>query len=647
MTDYSSYSKEGLLQVLMDAGGLPEKVDDPENFKIAWNALQGIEEEPDEVIVVEDKAALIEPAGEVLIEGTVFEIPATPSPWSLIPPSQIDTDDKEGLIQLLFDLKNRHGLQYPEGLDEMSDDDLRVYLREVVTRDDIREREAELQDDDTLRNMAKAAFRRTNVNGKHLLIYPAVCDYLHLRFHTVTFHPPNIKTGPVIYVYDKKSGIHRPNSGDLEAVINQIYRACECQGSIVRDTREIMHLLASKNRHVSYPFNRQRGGDHGLIPVLNGVVKLNFEEMRVSLLPHDPEHMWTFTLPVRYDPEADPEYITEVLRAWIGEGTDGDGDLKEGVKKIETWRVLLQIPAQALLQFCMDKTYKRAYILVGEADAGKSSFITTFLPKVFGSGNVSSVSLQSIVSDRFASGNLENKMLNAFDDLSDKELGAVGPFKAYTGATMHDIERKHQGSYPGRIFCVHAFACNQLPKVPESCMYDAAFWDRWVIIRFPYSFDVDPVFQERLIQEENLNAFFILVLSMMMSIRRDRALPFDQSPGEVMALWLQKADPVAQFLEDTCNEVHHVNRFDQEKFYQAYLKWFDAQDPKLDPRKRIRSRNKFGEALMKYKFTIKKTSSMLDKRKCNVDIFEGKWMWNGGMGAMTPEVKRPEKRLDG
>ncbi len=646
MPDYSTYTREGLLQVLMDAGGLAEKVEDPDSFKIAWNALNGVAEEPDEVVVVEDKAVLTEPAGEVLIDGVAFEIPAPPAPWSLVPLEQIDTDNTDGLIQLLYDLKTRHGLEYPAGLSEMSDDDIRAYLREVVTRDDIREQEEQLRDEDTLRNMAKNAFRRTNVNGKHLLIYPAVCDYLHMRFHTVSFYPQNFKKGgPEIYIYDKKEGVYRPNSGDLEAAINQIYRACECQGSITRDTKEILHLLSSKNRYVSYPFNLQSGGRFGLIPVRNGVVQLDFEEMRVSLLPHDPEHMWTFTLPVRYDPAADPAFVIETLDTWVG-GDEEEEDQKEGGTKPEKWRVLLQIPAQGLLQFCMDKTYKRAYILVGEADAGKSSYITTFLPKVLGAGNVSSVSLQSIVSDRFSSGNLENKILNAFDDLSDKELGAVGPFKAFTGSTKHDVERKHQGAYPGRIFCVHAFACNQLPRVPESCMYDAAFWDRWVIIRFPYSFDVNPLFQERLIQEENLNAFFILVLSMMMSIRRDGALPFDQSPGEVMSLWLQKADPVAQFLEDTCREVPQVNRFDQEKFYQAYLTWFDAQVPKIDPRKRIRTRKRFGEALMKYRFTVKKTSSVLDKRKFNVEVFEGKWVWVGGMDEMTPEIKRPEKGFE-
>jgi len=295
----------------------------------------------------------------------------------------------------------------------------------------------------------------------------------------------------------------------------------------------------------------------------------------------------------------------------------------------------------------MDKTYKRAYILAGEADAGKSSYVTTFLPKFFGSESVSSVSLHNIVSDRFASGNLENKILNAYDDLSDKELGAVGQFKALTGATIHNIERKHQGAYSGRVFCVHAFSCNQLPKVPESCMYDAAFWDRWIIIRFSYSFDIDPTFQEKLVQNANLSAFLTMLISMMVYIRQSGALPFDQTPGEVMSLWLQRADPVAQFIDEMCSVSPTINAFDQNKLFKAYSEWFDGQDPKIDPRKKLKTRSKFGEALIKYKFTVKKTSKIINKKKYNLDVFEGKYNWiDGGMSSMEPEYNRPEKKLN-
>lgn len=598
------------------------------------------------VLAVSDIASSSGPE-EKEVDGVIFEIPQESSQWSLIPLNEIENLTRDDIISRLYDLTKRYNTPFPEDLDSLSIEEARALLKEVASRPDLKEPQAKKNLDEELRiRIGKprennpGPFCRINLNGRILLNYPAIAEYLHKEFHTIAFHPPEGQPHR-LFIYDKKTGLYRQNSGDLESVINRILEISEASGSPIKDTKDILHLISSKNRQFSYPFNLQDGSSIGLVPVLNGVCRLDFNAGRVSLIPHSPEHLWTFTLPVRYNPIAPADALIEVMKSWIGEWTDEERqeEKDEEISRPDKWKLLLQIPAQGLLQFIMDKTYKSSYIIVGEPNAGKSSYLTYLLPHFFGSNAVAGESLHKIVSDKFVTAELENKILNVFDDLSDAELGAVGQFKAFTGITRHTITRKHQGGYTGRIFCTHCFACNQPPKVPDSCLYDTAFWDRWTFIRFPFIHKKEPTFLTRLLTEENLSSFLTMTLAMMVSIRQKQALPFQMSVGEVMQLWMQKADPLAQFLEEMMREAAKVQDFDRELLFDAYCKWFDEQNPPIDIRKKIPNLKDFAVALIKYELLSTKTSTKRGGKKFNLTVFKGKYSWIHGQELMQPRIK--------
>jgi len=642
---YSGKSKAELLDILSTAGGEKDNVPDADDFQKAWSSATS--KPPEEMmLVIEDNSAQEEKPDEIKIDGISFEIPPVSPQWSLIPFSQIETDNLDGLIQSIFDLNKSYGIAYPPEFDDMSIEDIRAWLKEVVSNPDLKAINKKVQRENDLlkrignpKEFRSGIFCRINQNGRILFNYAAIADYLHNRFHTITFHPIS---GPYkMFIYDEDIGIYRPNSGDLESVINRIFELSDAVGSVVRDTKEILHLISSKNRYTTYPFNTQDGSSIGLIPVKNGVVRMDFNAGRVSLIPHTYEHLWTFTIPVSYNPSASPDAIIEIMQAWIGEWSDEEIEEAKENKTIrpEKWKMLLQIPAQGLLQFILDKVYKTSYIIVGEPNAAKSSYITHLLPHFFGSDAVAGESLHKIVSDKFVTGNLENKILNVFDDLSDTELGAVGQFKALTGITRHTINRKHQGEYIGRIFCTHSFACNQPPQVPDSCLYDTAFWDRWIFIRFPFVFEKNPLFQNQLITDTNLSAFLNLIIGMIVSIRQKNALPFQMPVGEVMQLWMQNANPVAQFLEEMTRESPKMQEFDRERFFDAYSKWFDEQNPPIDPRKKILLLKDFAVALIEYEILSQKTSRKRGGKKFNLTVFKGKYSWIHGQDLMEPQIK--------
>ncbi len=641
---YSGMSKAELLSILSEAGGQKERVPDADSFNIAWNKAESFDEKV--VQVVPDKSMIDAPPEEITIDGTIFEIRAEPPQWSLIPLTQIENDNLDGLMQTIFDLNKKYGITYPPGIQEMQIDDIRVWLKEAVCRPGLKELHKKVQREEEIRlrvgrpkENQPGIFCRVNQNMRVLFNYAPIADYLHSRFHTITFHPPGLPHK--IFIYDEDTGVYRQNSGDLESVINRIFEISEAAGSVTRDTKEILHLISSKNRCTSYPFNMQDGSSIGLIPVKNGVVKMDFAAGRVSLIPHSPDMLWTFTIPVSYNPRTSPDAIIQIMQAWVGEWNEEEIQETEenGIIRPDKWKMLIQIPAQGLLQFILDKVYKTSYIIVGEPNAAKSSYITHLLPHFFGSDAVAGESLHKIVSDKFVTGNLENKILNVYDDLSDTELGAVGQFKAITGITRHTINRKHQGEYISRIFCTHCFACNQPPKVPDSCLYDTAFWDRWVFIRFPFYFEKNPLFQKQLITDTNLSSLLTLIISMMVSIRQKNALPFQMPVGEVMQLWMQNADPLKQFLDEMTREDSKMQEFDRDRFFDAYSKWFDEQNPPIDPRKKILLLKDFAVNLIKYEILSQKTSRKRGGKKFNVTVFKGKYSWIHGQDAMEPQIK--------
>lgn len=481
-------AREDLAEILKEAGGDKSKVSDPEAFAEAWRMAPIAEEE-----------ALLSRAGDLMRMGAVC------------------TDE------ILSD----HTL-------------LKTWVTEASCRPDIIAKERERED---LANLQHRLPTLTweGPKGKRVLEHGTIAEYLRDRFSTVSFN----KT---LYVYD--SGVFRPNTGDLEARIREIINLADVKCSITRETRDILAYTATYNRHLIYPFNREKN----LIPVANGVVRIDYLTGDIALLPHSPEFKFNYKLPVVYDPEADSEaFHEEVLSQYVE-----DQDLP----------TLYQIPAQALLQAQGTKPYKKSYILQGSQDAGKTTYLEWLL-SLFGEENVSHASLHQLGMDRFVYAVLEGKMLNSYDDLADVPLQNIGPFKTLTGGFDHQVERKHQQPYQSLIGAVHVFSCNAPPEVPEKVLYDSAFWSRWEYLHFPNCFEIDTTFKERYFTRENLSGSFNKIIEMMVKIHQE-GLAVNHSPSEVKEEWQTASDPFKKFIDDHMMYSEKENTFPKQHLLEAF-----------------------------------------------------------------------------
>jgi len=179
-----------------------------------------------------------------------------------------------------------------------------------------------------------------------------------------------VSWGGSIFLYHKEKGIFVMNHGEVEARIQDILNVGKYDGSITHATVELIHRLTYADPAMEYPFNHERD----LIPVANGVLKIDHVVGSAILLSHSPEYRFTYRLPVLYDGAAPTNPVKAVLLQWVND---------------ETLPVLLQVSAQAILQSA-GLVYKKAYIFEGDHDAGKSSYLL-LLSQFFGGENVAGV----------------------------------------------------------------------------------------------------------------------------------------------------------------------------------------------------------------------------------------------------------------
>lgn len=398
--------------------------------------------------------------------------------------------------------------------------------------------------------------------------YPRYSKYLADLFHIITF-------SKMLYIYDPANCLYTELQNEVNTHIRDVCVFYGVSGKLQGHVREIDCHIRSMGNEREYPFNISKNK----IPVMNGVVEIDydtkpgyyyeelstigqqFDEIQIPersyarLLPHGPEHLFTYKLSVNFNPHAKTKDALKLLSQWVD---------------AENVPVLLQIPAQGLLQMQTGHAYKKAYLLQGEPHAGKTSYLTMLI-RMFNPEFIASIRLQQVCDDRFTGGKLEGKLLNIYDDLEDVPLDTIDAFKTLTGSCSHDVERKYRDGYVGRVTAVHVFTCNYPPEYPDKVKRDSAFWARWEYVKFPFAYPVDPNFYERVFTDEMLSSFLNAVIEAMVQIKKGGLL-VSSDIQNVMEAWSINSDPLYEFISwgFVSGDNKTVHKYSKRKLYDAY-----------------------------------------------------------------------------
>jgi|WetSurMetagenome_2_1015567.scaffolds.fasta_scaffold00467_15 putative DNA primase/helicase len=357
-------------------------------------------------------------------------------------------------------------------------------------------------------------FTEQDEKGVERLRLNLVADYLVKNYCIVSVN--NIA---YIYINDKYyEDTHRLARDVVKILKENGYSDQRKIEPIVRDI--LFRIKKETMKFKEFPFNKK---SQYLIPVSNGVVvrkNLNL------LLPKSPVWGFTYALPIVFDKNAPKEPVLKFIN-----------DIVDG----EDRKLLIQVPAQALMQ---NANYQLSYLCTGDGANGKSTYIK-MLKELVGMNSTTSVSLQELIENRFATANLQGKLLNLYADLPKTSLKDTGKFKILTGGDQITAEKKFADSFLFENKAVFVFSANELPSVDDGTF---AFWRRWAVIEFPHKFKVSNRFIEELITPENLSGFLNLVIEDMARIEEE-GLIRSSKVEEIMELWKMRSNSSYAFIK--------------------------------------------------------------------------------------------------
>ena len=277
------------------------------------------------------------------------------------------------------------------------------------------------------------------------------------------------------------------------------------------------------------------------IPVQNGI--LNVRTLELS--PFRPDKIFFNKLPVTFDITAQCPMIIKFL--------------KEVLRDENDINVFFE-----MVGFCLYKeyTFEKAFMLVGNGRNGKSKAIE-LIKRMIGVSNTCSIQLTSLIPESFSISELFGKMVNLAGDISNTDLKETGTFKTLTGRDIVGGKRKFLNDLTFENYAKFIFACNELPMV-----YDMSrgFWDRWVLLEFPYTFvtqdEYDQTDDKELLKirdDEIINKIStpqelsgLLNMALVSLNKLFKAKKFSSSLGtdEIKSTWIKKSNSFIAFCYD-------------------------------------------------------------------------------------------------
>ncbi len=368
-------------------------------------------------------------------------------------------------------------------------------------------------------------------------------DHVLEHFHIIT-------TNGIMYVYDVGRGMYVP---DMEDTI----RAWAEQQARVSGGNISLRYIAEMFGHIQRrTYERDLADNTDVFNLKNGILNMKTG----VFIDHTPDKAYfsAIQLPVEYDPKAKCplalKFISEVV-------------YPEDIDAVQEFMGYI---------FYRGYPVAAALLLEGGGSNGKSTLIG-LIKALLGASNIATCSLQELEYNHFAKADLVGKLANLYADLSDMALKSTGTFKMLTGGDPITAERKYGQRAP---FVNHAKFIFSANKVPMAYDDTDAFFRRFIIVKFPRTFDkgtADARLLEKLTTGEELSGLLNWALA---GLRRLMGNGFvfsnSKSVDEVREEYIRMSNPVEAFFMDIVEE-DPEKRIAKADLYQAYVSYCKAK----------------------------------------------------------------------
>lgn len=298
------------------------------------------------------------------------------------------------------------------------------------------------------------------------------------------------------------------------------------------------------------------GRSRALICVENGVLDVHTRELE----DHDPEFKFTRRLPVSYDASAESPEIETFL--------------DDITKSEEDALALLETLGNAFLP---NYKHPKVLVLFGEGSNGKSTWLNV-VRELLGAENTTSLTLQQLAENRFATARLLGKWANIAEDLPARRLTHTGTLKDLSGGGMVPAEKKGKDGFDFENRAKLMFAANRPPVLGERSY---AIMRRLVPIHLPYRFTDDPDDEhfdkdtellEKLTTDEELNGLLNLALDGLDRLEEEGDVSLSSTFEERLELYERHSDHIKAFRVD-CLTNESGERVRKAAVYNAYTNY--------------------------------------------------------------------------
>jgi P4 family phage/plasmid primase-like protien len=253
--------------------------------------------------------------------------------------------------------------------------------------------------------------------------------------------------------------LHYYDDGIYKPAEHKIKKELETELGAKISTHHANEIIEHLKWH-SYINREEFNKYNGLIPLQNGLFNLE----TLTLNPFDSTQIFTFKLPVSYDPDADcPQF-----KQWLTEVQTPDNII-----------ILQEYAGYSLLP---KMPFHKSIWFIGEGRNGKGTFIHT-LEGIIGKHNIANVALQELTGERnFSEYQLYGKLINISSEPTTKKELETPLFKKLTGDDTIAAEVKcKQNRVCFTNFAKFYILGNKYPRVRDNT---TAFKQRLIIIKW-------------------------------------------------------------------------------------------------------------------------------------------------------------------
>ncbi len=276
------------------------------------------------------------------------------------------------------------------------------------------------------------------------------------------------------------------------------------------------------------------------IPVNNGLLNIRTRK----LTDFTPKRIYFNKLPMDYIEDADCINIKKHFNAILKDNSD-----IEVMQELFGWTLV------------KDYIPEKAVMFLGDGRNGKGKTIE--LMKFFlNPKNCVNIGLKSIEGDdSFNICELHNKLANLGSDISNQTIKETNVFKELTGHDMVSASRKFKTKISFQNYAKMIFSANELPKTLDKTL---AFFNRWIIIDFPYTFLPKSEYDEnnplnklrdnkiidKLTDTGELCGLLNFALDGLDRLEKTGNFSNCLSTDQIKNKWIRKSDSFSAFLQD-------------------------------------------------------------------------------------------------